>query len=148
MTAKENFEVATGSMPAAETSSALAITVGHAAVTAFFDWFGFGVRNMDAMTKSGTILARGVRALDNASLGVALMSVEHAAAAAKGISECRTFTDLVDVRNCVVKLGLGRMAENARMLSNMAVQVAEDASVPLTRRMNAVLDEYAMASAT
>jgi hypothetical protein len=40
------------------------------------------------------------------------------------------------------------MAENARMLSNMAVQVAEDASVPLTRRMNAVLDEYAMASAT
>jgi hypothetical protein len=148
MTAKKNFEATIRSMPTVETSPALAVMVGHAAATAFFDGFGFGARNMDAMVKSRTILARGVRALDNASLGVALMSVEHAAAAAKGISECRTFAELVDVRNCVVKLGLGRMVESALMLSNMAVQVAEDASVPLTRRMNAVLDECAMASAT
>jgi hypothetical protein len=135
-------------MPTAETSPAMTVTVGHAAFTAFFDGFGFGVRNMDAMMKSRTILARGVRALDNASLGVALMSVEHAAAAAKGVSECRTFADLVDVRNCLVRLGVGRMAENACMLSNMAVQVAEDAVVPLTRRLSAVLDECAMVSAT
>jgi hypothetical protein len=148
MTAKKNFEATTWSTPTAETSPALTFTVGHAAVSAFFDWFGFGVRNMDAMTKSGTILARGVRALDNASLGVALMSVEHAAAAAKGISECRTFADLVGVGNCVVKLGLGRMVENARMLSNMALQVAEDVSVPLTRRLSTALDECAAASAT
>jgi hypothetical protein len=151
MTAKATLEPTAGPTPAADTeveaSRALPFTVGGAAFTAFFDGFGFGARNVDAMMKSRTILARGVRALNNASLGVALMSVEHAASAAKGISDCRTVADWVDVQNCLVKLGAGRMVATACMLSNMAVQVAEDVSVPLTRRMSATLDEIATASA-
>lgn len=150
MTAKATLEPTAGPTPAADTeveaSPALPFTVGGVAFTAFFDGFGFGARNVDAMMKSRTILARGVRAFNDASLGVALMSVEQAAAAAKGISNCRTVADWVDFRNCLVKFSAARMVGTACMLSNMAVQVAEDASVPLTRRMSATLDEVATAS--
>jgi len=141
MTVKVTLEPTAGPTSAGEASRSLPFSVGGIAFTEFFDWFGFGARNVDAMMKSRTILARGVGALNNASLGVALMSVEHAAAAAKGISNCRTLADWIDVQNCIVKLGIGRMIGTTCMLSNMAVQVAEDASVPVTRRMGASFDE-------
>ena len=130
----------------AEASSAAALRAGGAAFAGMFDWFGFGIRNADAMMKSRAILVRGVRALNNTSLGVALMSVEQTAAAVHGLSECRTVPDWVDVQKCIFKLGVGRMVGTSCMLSNMAVQVAEDASVPLTRRMGAALDEFTTAS--
>jgi len=145
MTVRATLEPTSGPTHAAETeaeaSRSLPFTVGGIAFTEFFDWFGFGARNVDAMMKSRTILARGVGALNNASLGVAMMSVEHAAAAVKGLSDCRTLADWFDVQNCIVKLGVGRMIGTTCMLSNMAVQVAEDASVPVTRRMGASFDE-------
>ncbi len=147
MTVKATLEPTAGSTPAAEieaeASRALPVTVGAVAFNAFFEWFGFGARNVDATMKSRTILARGVRALNNTWFGVALMSVEHAAVAAKGISDCRTVADWIDVQNCLVKFGVGRMIGISCTLSNMAVQVAEDALVPLTRRMGASFEEIA-----
>jgi hypothetical protein len=147
VTVRATLEPTAGPRPAAETEAealrSLPFSVGGTAFTAFFDWFGFGARNVDAMMKSRTILVRGVRALNNASFGVALMSVEHAAAAARGISNCRTLADWIDVQNCIVKLGVGRMIGTTCKLSNMAVQVSEDASVPLTRRVGASFDEIA-----
>ncbi len=153
MTAKTTLQPTAGPTPVIDTeaeveaSSAPPYTVGSAAFTALFDWFGFGVRNVDAIVKSRTIFVRGVRALNNTSFGVALMSVEQAAAAAKAISDCRTVAEWVDVQNCIVQLGVGRMVGTTCMLSDMAVQIAEDASVPLTRRMGASLDEIATVSA-
>jgi len=150
MTVGATVEPAAGPMPAAETEAealrSLPYSVGGTAFIAFFDWFGFGARNVDAMMKSRTILARGIRAFNNASLGVVLMSGEHAVAAAKGLSDCRTLADWIDVQKCIVKLGVGRMIGTTCLLSNMTVQVAEDASVPLARRMGASFDEIAAKS--
>ena len=138
MTIKIILEAPSEPMPAADTEAEASSAPPFAAM---FDWFGIGVRNVDAIMKALAIFARGDYALNKAALGVALMSAEHAAAAAKGLSTCRTLAEWIDVQNCIVKLGVSRMIGTTCMLSNMAVQVAEDGSVPLTRRMGTNFDE-------
>jgi hypothetical protein len=151
MTTGTSLETTIGPMPAtdigAEASEAPPFTAGGAAFTALIEWMEIGARNMDAMMKSRAILVRGVFALDNASIGVAMMSVEQAMAAAKHMSRSMTVSDWIAAQNCLAKLSAGRIVGVARMLSKMAVQVVDDASVPLTRRMSANFDEIVTTSA-
>ena len=126
---------------------AFPFTLGASAYTATQGWLSVGIRNTEAVLKSRAILARGFRALASTSFGMALMSVEQAKAAVQETSECRTGIEWVAFQGKLVGLATRRTVDAGCMLSTMAVQVAEDASVPLTRRIEAVGKDILEASA-
>jgi hypothetical protein len=128
-------------------SAVFPFTLGAAAYTVAQGWLGVGARNADAMIKARAILARGFRALNGTTFGVALMSVEQASAAVQEANECRTGAEWVAFQGKLAGLATRRLVDAACMLSTMAVQVSEDALVPLTRRIEAVAEEFLEASA-
>ncbi|MGF1639725.1 MAG: phasin family protein [Rhodospirillales bacterium] len=110
-------------------------------------WVGFASLNVEAMAMSRSILLRGARALGMASAGVVLMSLEQALAVPHGLARCRSAADWVGFQGKVLRLATGRMLGTAAMLSEMALQVADDAAVPLRRRIEATVGEVLRESA-
>lgn len=106
-------------------------TVGEAAST------------LDAAIKSATIYGRGVRALQDSCRRVFMLSLADAALMARGLATRTTLDEAVRLELDLAPLLASRAAGRGMMISNMAVQVLEEAAYPMVRRAGAALEHAA-----
>lgn len=95
---------------------------------------GLVAGHLDAVMKSGVILARGLRGAQQAALGVLWMQIEDGAATGKAIIRSPTVGDAVHIQAELAALGGVRTASRGILLLAMTAEVVEEASFPLARR--------------
>ncbi len=93
-----------------------------------------GTRNLDATLQSTLIFGRGLRALDMAWRGLVCKTFEEEMAAARARATAVGPLTMLDLEAQLMVLRCSRQVANAMLFWTIAMQVAEDAAVPIVRR--------------
>jgi len=96
---------------------------------------------VDALTKSGTILTKGLQDLTKAMFGLAQQTVEDTVAASKQLLAAKTLPELVDAQAALAKTSFDKLFAEGTRLSDLSVKLIEEAAAPLAERVNATVDK-------
>jgi len=94
----------------------------------------YGKEAVDAVMKSNAIFVKGVQDINTALFGLAQTSLEDSVAATQKIFGCKTVADVMDAQ--------AELAQDSRKISDLSVKVAEAASKPITKRVNAAVEKF------
>jgi phasin family protein len=115
------------------------IAAAPAAFAGYGDWADLGRENVAAVIKANAALSQGIEVLSKEFFGcakIAFESVTHTTAALLG---AKTFEDVVQLNTAFAKASLESMLSNSAKLSELGVQVANEALAPLGGRIEATL---------
>ncbi len=119
-----------------------AVKAGAGAFKGYDELAGFGKDNVEAVMKSGAIMARGAQAFNDVWLGLARASVEDAVGAAKALFGCKTLPEVVEVQTGLAQAQYEKFVTDSRRLSNMSAKLAENASAPITARVTVAVEKF------
>ena len=105
--------------------------------TGYEELVGLGKENMEAAVKSGQLFAKGFEALNAVLFQVTREVVEENLKASKAIMGCKTPEDAFELQNDLVRANYERALTESRKITEMSVKLAEEASQPITQRVNA-----------
>lgn len=100
---------------------------------------GIAVGNLQALVKSGDILARGFRLLNTALVGNAWMTLDDSIAELQARMSCGNLRQLLSLEADIGRRSVSRSVQRLCVVVRMAGQLSEDAAVPLQRRVDVVL---------
>lgn len=136
-----------------QAKQAVALTkenVAQASAAAFkgYDEFAIlGKGNFDALVQSNTIVARGFETFGKEVLAFAQSAVEDNVAQAKALFGAKNLKDLADLQNDFARERLDKtMAETAK-LTELSVQVTNQAWQPLQKQIDATVETWLKAHA-
>jgi len=92
--------------------------------------------------KSNAIFVKGVQDINAVLFGLAQSSLEDSVAATQKIFGCKTIADVMDTQAELAKAGYAKALEDSRKISDLSIQVAEAASKPLTKQVNATVEKF------
>ena len=100
----------------------------------------FAIGNLHALAKAGDIWARGVRMLNTACVGSALMVVDDSIADVQARMSCSSLPHLIELETDMTPRTISRVFARFCVLTRMAGELAGDALVPLQRRIGVTFD--------
>jgi len=119
-----------------------AVKVGADAFKGYEDMVVFSKENLDAVMVSGSIFAKGFQDLNTAWFGLAQASLEDSFAASQAVMKCKSVPEAVEVQSELAKESYTKMVSESRKLSEMSVQLAEQALAPITGRVNVAVEKF------
>lgn len=102
----------------------------------------YGKEAVDAVMKSNAIFVKGVQDINTALFGLAQANLEDSVAATQKIFDCKTVADVIDVQSALAQSSYTKAVEDSRKLSDLSVKVAEAASKPITKQVNAAVEKF------
>lgn len=108
--------------------------------TGYEEFAALGKENMEAAVKSGQLFAKGFEALNAVLFQVTREVVEENLKASKAIMGCKTPEDAFELQNDLVRANYERALTESRKITEMSVKLAEEASQPITQRVNASVE--------
>ncbi len=119
-----------------------AVKAGVDAFKGYDELAGFGKDNVEAVMKSGAIMARGAQAFNDVWLGLARASVEDAVGAANALFGCKTLPEMVEVQTGLAQVQYENFVAESRRLSDMSARLAENAAAPITERVTVAVKTF------
>lgn len=119
-----------------------AVKAGTEAFKSYEDIISFGKDNVDAVVKSNAVLVKGFQDLHNALFGLAQASLEEQVSATKKLLGCKTLKDIMEAQADLARDCYTKALEESRKFTDLSVKLAEDASQPITKRVNATVDKF------
>jgi phasin family protein len=120
---------------------AAAVKAGSEAFKSYEDAVSFGKDNLEAVMKANAIFVKGVQDINSVLFGIAQTSIETNAAASKKIFACKNVQDMVAVHNDLAADSYAKVVDNSRKISDLSVKVAEEVAEPITKRVNATVEQ-------
>lgn len=129
---------------------AVAMTQEHVdaairAGTEFFanseELFAFGKDNVDAVMQSGSLWVKGVQDLNKTIFGMAQASMEDGVAVTKALFGAKTLADVVKIQNDYARASYEKAVSESRRIADLSVEVAEGATAPIGKRVEATIDK-------
>ena len=102
----------------------------------------YGKETVDAVMKSNAIFVQGVQDINTALFYLARATLEGNVAATQKIFDCKTVADVIDAQAELAQSSNGTAVDDSRKLSDLSVKVAEAASMPITKQVNAVVEKF------
>ncbi len=112
------------------------------AIKGYEEVVSFNQEAVDAVMKSNAILVKGVQDINTVLFGLAQASLEDSVAATQKIFGCKTVADVMDAQADLATAGYAKALEDGRKISDLSVQVAEAASKPITKQVNATVEKF------
>ncbi len=112
------------------------------AIKGYEEVVSYGKESVDAVMKSNAILVKGVQDINAVLFGLVQASIEDGVAATQKIFGCKTVADVMDAQAELAKVGYAKALEDGRKISDLSVQVAEAASKPITKQVNATVEKF------
>lgn len=106
----------------------------------FEDAVTFASANADAAAASYDIVAKGGEAVARKVMDLSKASVENQFAIARKLLTVTTLTDLLEVTSDHAKASYDTMVSESTAVSEMMVKIANDATAPLSQRVNATME--------
>ncbi len=96
--------------------------------------------NVDAVVKSGTIVAKGAEEAGKQVAAFTQSSMEKGVSNAKALLAVKTIQELFELQNAFAKASLDALVSESTKLQELTVKVANEALVPLSARMNVAVE--------
>ena len=112
------------------------------AVKGYEQAVAYGKENVDAVMKSNAIFVKGVQDINTALFGLAQTSMEDSVAATQKIFGCKTVADVIDAQAELAQANYAKALDDSRKISDLSVKVAEAASKPITKQVNAAVEKF------
>jgi phasin family protein len=112
------------------------------AIKGYEEVVSFGQESVDAVMKSNAIMVKGVQDINAVLFGLAQASIEDGVAATQKFFGCKTVADVMDAQAELAKAGYAKALEDGRKISDLSVQVAEAASKPISKQVNATVEKF------
>ena len=120
---------------------AAVVKAGGEAFKNYEDVVAYNKDNVDALVKSNSILVKGVQDINKVLFGLAQKNMEDSVAMTKKLFGCKNVNDMVKIQNDLMKANYTKALDDSRKISDMAVKLAEEATAPLTDRVNVAVDK-------
>jgi phasin family protein len=101
----------------------------------------FGRGNLEAFTKATQVLAAGMQDLGKQYFAMSQALTDHAMESAKALSGVKSMKEAADIQAAFAKAALERTMSEATKLQEATFRVAEQASAPLTARMQVAMQK-------
>lgn len=121
---------------------AAAVKAGSEVFKNYEEVIAFGKENVDAMVKANAVLVKGVQDLNKEFFAIAQAVLEDNAETAKKVLGCKSVQDAVAIQSNVVKASYEKAMTESRKITDMTVKLAEDASAPITKRVNVTVEKF------
>lgn len=115
--------------------------------TAFDDVATFHKDNVEAFVTSSTILAKGLEAVSKELLSFHQSQYENGVSAAKALGGVKSLKELVDLQAAFAKASFDAFLAEATKVSESGMKIVNEASEPLTARVNATVEKLSKAKA-
>ena len=98
-----------------------------------------GSGNLEAVIAANQAFARGAETMSKQLFGFAQTNFQLASAAAQGFFSAKTFQDVVELNSKYAKASVDTFLANSAQLTELALQVANEAAQPLQARVDATI---------
>jgi phasin family protein len=105
------------------------------------DFTALGQDNMDAVVKSGTVVAKGLEVLSKEMMDFAKASFEDNVAATKAMLGAKNLTDLVNLQTRYTQNNLDHALSEGTKLTELSVRVASEAFEPIKARVDTAVGQ-------
>ncbi|MBP2307877.1 phasin family protein [Azospirillum melinis] len=96
--------------------------------------------NVDALVKSGTVVAKGAEEAGKQVAAFTQSSLEKSVSNAKAVLAVKTIQELVELQSTFTKASLDAFVSESTKLQELTVKVANEALAPLNARVNATVE--------
>ncbi|MBP2298241.1 phasin family protein [Azospirillum picis] len=100
-------------------------------------------QNVDAVVKSGTIVAKGAEEAGKQVAAFTQASMEKSVSNAKALLAVKTIQELVELQNAYAKASFEALVSESTRLQELTVKVANEALAPLSARVSASVQTLA-----
>ena len=112
------------------------------ALKGYEDAVSYGKEAVDAVMKSNAIFVKGFQDINTALFGLAQTSMEDSVAATQKIFGCKTVADVIDAQSELAQANYAKALDDNRKISDLSVEVAEAASKPIAKQVNAAVEKF------
>lgn len=99
-------------------------------------------QNSDALMRSMQTATTGLNQISQACAQFAQNMMQMSMAACQAASSARTLRDVAELQNDYAKTSMDAIVENSTRITEMALKIANDASQPLSQRMNETMQQF------
>ena len=96
--------------------------------------------NVDAVVKSGTIVAKGAEEAGKQVAAYTQSSLEKGAATGKALLAVKTVQELVELQSSYAKASLESFVKESAKLQELSLKIAKDAFAPINDRVTVTVD--------
>ncbi len=122
--------------------AAAAINAGADAFKGYEDVVSYGKDNVDAVMKSNAIFVKGVQDINKALFGLAQASLEESLTATQKILGCKTAKEAMAAQAALARVGYDKAVQDSRKITDLSVKLAEEASQPIAKQVNATIEKF------
>ena len=119
-----------------------AVKAGTEAFKSYEDIVSFGKDNVDAVVKTNAILVKGLQDIHNVLFGIAQTQLEGQVAATKKLLGCKTFKDVMEAQADLARTSYAKALDDSRKITDLSVKLAEEATQPITKRVNVTVEKF------
>ncbi|MBP2313192.1 phasin family protein [Azospirillum soli] len=103
--------------------------------------------NVDAVVKSGTIVAKGAEEAGKQVAAFTQTSLEKNAAAGKALLAVKTIQELIELQTSFTKSSFEAFVAESTKLQELSVKIANEALAPLSERANLTVEKLSKTAA-
>jgi phasin family protein len=126
---------------ASQENVAAAVKAGTDAFKGYEEVISFGKANVDAVVKANELFVKGMQSLNKEIFAIAQATLEGNAEVTKKVLSCASVQDAVTMQNDLVKANYEKAMSEGRKITDMTVKLAQDASAPITKRVNVTVEK-------
>ncbi len=119
-----------------------AFKAGADAFGGYEDFVGFGKGNIDAVMQSSALFTKGLQDINAAWFGLAQTSMDESVAATRAMLGAKNIGDVVKMRMDFAKSNYEKVVGETRKISELSMKVAEEATSPITDRLNDTVGRF------
>lgn len=116
---------------------------GDDVLKAYEDVVSYGKDNFDAVLKASTVFTKGIQAMNTEVFAMMQTSFEENASVTKKVFACKSVQDVVALQNDLVQDNCTKALDQSSKITEMSVKLTEEATVPLTKRVNVTVEKFA-----
>lgn len=98
--------------------------------------------NVDAVVKSGTIVAKGAEEAGKQVAAYTQSSLEKSVSTGKALLAVKTFQELIELQNAYAKASFDAFVAESTKLQQLSVKIANEALAPLSERATLAADKF------
>ncbi len=106
------------------------------------DFVAFGQGNVEALVKSGQILATGMQDLTKQFAATAQASMEEAMSTFRAMSDIRTFQQAIDLQTTLARLAVEKAMSQTGQVAETSIKLAGDAIAPIAGRVTLAVESF------
>jgi phasin family protein len=117
-----------------------AVKAGDDTFKAYETAISFNKANFEAVVEFNSLFTQGMQTLGQELMSSFQASLEENTSASTKLFACKTVQDVVSTQNELFEASCTKAMDQSKKITDMSVKLSENASAPITKRVNATIE--------